>query len=62
MRNDDYWGDDGPWVDEIEFLGIQDATTRFNALLSGDIDVVGGLDPKGQDLIERRDDLEIITA
>ena len=62
VRNDDYWGDDGPWVDEIEFLGIQDATTRFNALLSGDIDVVGGLDPKGQDLIERRDDLEIITA
>jgi len=61
-RNDDYWSDEGPWVDEIEFLGIADPTTRLNALLSGDIDLLGGLDPKGLELIERREDVDLITA
>jgi len=61
-RNDDYWADEGPYVDEIEFIGIQDPTTRLNALLSGDIDLLGGLDPLALDLIERRDDVALITA
>lgn len=23
-RNEDYWEDDGPWVDKLEFIGIAD--------------------------------------
>ena len=60
-RNDDYWGDDGPWLDEIEYLSMGDVTARINALLSGEIQVLGGLDPKAVDLIERRDDVAVMT-
>lgn len=62
VRNDNYWRDDGPWVDEIEFIGIGDITARVNALLSGDINVLMYLDPKAVPLIERRDDVALLTA
>ena len=61
-RNDNYWGDDGPWVDEIEFIGIGDTTARVNALLSGDINVLLYLDPKAVSLIDKRDDVEVVAA
>ena len=61
-RNDNYWRDDGPWVDEIEFVGIGDITARINALLSGDINVLLYLDPKAVSLIERRDDVKVVAA
>jgi len=59
-RNDNYWGDDGPWVDEIEFVGIGDITNRVNALLSGDINVLLELDPKAVDLIDRNKNVELV--
>jgi len=52
-RNPNYWGSDGPYVDEIEYIGIGDPTARVNALLSGDIDLMMDLDPKTAALIER---------
>ena len=61
-RNDDYWGDDGPWVDEIEVIGIGDITARVNALLSGDINVMLELDPKAVRLIERNPSVDLIQA
>ncbi len=61
-RNDDYWGSDGPWVDEIEFLGIGDITQRVNALLSGDINVLLELDPKAVDLVERNDRVDLVRT
>ncbi len=51
-RNDHYWGEGGPWVDEIEVVGIGDLTARVNALISGDINVMIELDPKAVDLIK----------
>ncbi len=51
-RNDNYWGSDGPYVDELEVIGIGDITARVNALLSGDINVMLELDPKAVKLIE----------
>ncbi len=61
-RNDDYWGDDGPWVDEIEFVGIGDITNRVNALLSGDINVLLELDPKAVELIDRNKNVDLVHA
>ena len=61
-RNDDYWGNDGPWLDEIEYISLGDPTARLNALLSGEIQVLGGLDPTAAELIERRDDVEVLTV
>ena len=58
-RNDNYWRSDGPWVDEIEVVGIGDITARVNALLSGDINVMLELDPKAVGLIEKSDRVDL---
>jgi peptide/nickel transport system substrate-binding protein len=62
VRNDNYWRDDGPWVDEIEFIGIGDLTARTNALLSSDINVLMYLDPKAVALVEQRDETRVLAA
>ncbi len=45
-RNEGYWNDGRPYIDEIELFGITDSVARTNALLSGDVDMIGNLDPK----------------
>ncbi len=49
--NENYWGE-GPYVDELEFIGIPDNTARINALIAGDINVLLQLDQKATRLIE----------
>ena len=61
-RNDNYWRSDGPWVDEIEVVGIGDITARVNALLSGDINVMLELDPKAVSLIEKSDRVDLVRT
>ena len=61
-RNDNYWRSDGPWVDEIEVVGIGDITARVNALLSGDINVMLELDPKAVGLIEKSERVDLIRT
>jgi peptide/nickel transport system substrate-binding protein len=61
-RNDNYWGSDGPWVDEIEVVGIGDISARVNALLSGDINVMLELDPKSVSLIESNNRTNLIRT
>ncbi|MCR9125118.1 MAG: ABC transporter substrate-binding protein [Rhodobacteraceae bacterium] len=52
VRNENYWADDGPYVDDLEFIGIADNTARINALIAGDINVLLQLDQKATRLIE----------
>jgi peptide/nickel transport system substrate-binding protein len=61
-RNVDYWADDGPYVDEIEMVGVGDITARVNALISGDINVLLYLDPKAVGLIEASPSTEVLRA
>jgi len=51
-RNENYWGSDGPYVDELEFIGIADNTARINALIAGDINVLLQLDQKATRVIK----------
>lgn len=51
-RNENYWGEDGPYVDELEFVGIGDSNARINALIAGDINLLMQLDQKATKLIE----------
>src|SRR6266851_151089 len=44
-RNPNYWKSDRAHVEEIEFFGIQDNAARLNALLAGDVHMMGQLDP-----------------
>ncbi|MBS1879170.1 MAG: ABC transporter substrate-binding protein [Actinobacteria bacterium] len=43
VKNADYWQSGLPYVDSLECLSIDDETARLNALLSGQVDAVGGL-------------------
>jgi peptide/nickel transport system substrate-binding protein len=61
-KNPNYWGPGGPYVDEIEYIGIGDPTARFNALLSGDIDLLVDLDPKTVPLIKRNKNTTLLQA
>lgn len=50
-RNEDYWRE-GANADELEIFAITDKVARTSALLSGDIDLMQGLDPKAIPQIE----------
>jgi peptide/nickel transport system substrate-binding protein len=50
-RNEDYWRE-GPNVDEIEILAITDKIARTSAFLTGEIDLMMGLDPKAIEQVE----------
>ena len=43
-RWENYWRDGMPYLDEVEYIVIDDNTARVNALLSNQIDVAGVLD------------------
>jgi peptide/nickel transport system substrate-binding protein len=46
VRNPNYWQQGRPYLDEVEFIGIPDEQARVNALLSGDIQLAAGMDPR----------------
>lgn len=46
VRNEGYWKPGRPYLDEIEFVGIGDESARVNALLSGQLDLVGSINPR----------------
>jgi peptide/nickel transport system substrate-binding protein len=43
VRNEDYWDEGKPYVDEWEDISIDDNTARLNALLDGQIDMMSQL-------------------
>jgi peptide/nickel transport system substrate-binding protein len=45
-KNENYWQPGKPYLDEIELIGISDETSRVNALLSGDVQLVMALNPR----------------
>lgn len=46
VRNENYWKTGRPYLDEIELIGIADESSRVNALLSGDVQLVIAVDPR----------------
>lgn len=46
VRNEHYWRSPGPYLDQIEFFAIADDTARVNALLSGDVALIGSINPR----------------
>ena len=45
-RNTHYWKPNKPYLDEIELVGIADESSRVNALLSGDVQLINAVDPR----------------
>lgn len=58
VRNDNYFKGDVN-LDEIESFAITDAVSRVNALVSGDVHMAGGIDPKAIKQIEAEDGIEM---
>jgi peptide/nickel transport system substrate-binding protein len=52
VRNENYWKPNRPYLDEIEFLGIPDESARVNALLAGQVDLIGTVDPRSVERIK----------
>jgi peptide/nickel transport system substrate-binding protein len=46
VANKDYWKPGKPYLDEIEYFAIPDDAARVNALLSGDVDLINGINPR----------------
>ncbi|SFR51262.1 ABC transporter substrate-binding protein [Halogeometricum limi] len=44
--NPDYWGDPKPNLDEIEFVPVEEATTRVTTLKNGENDIIEEIPPK----------------
>ena len=59
VANGDYWGDGGPYVEEMEIFGITDTEARLNALLAGNVDMIGNLSPKNIPEVEANSGLEV---
>ncbi len=52
VRNENYWKQGaGPYIDEIEFFGIPDEGARVNALLAGDVHLIGNIKPASTKLV-----------
>ncbi|MGI9425458.1 MAG: ABC transporter substrate-binding protein [Hyphomicrobiaceae bacterium] len=57
VRNDDYWG--GPAnLEEVEIFAITDTAARLNALLAGNVDMIGNLSPKNIPEVESNPNVE----
>jgi peptide/nickel transport system substrate-binding protein len=52
VRNDEYFKSGKPYVDEVEHIGITDDAARINALLSGDVQLAGGINPRSAKQIQ----------
>lgn len=51
VRNDNYWKPNRPYLDEIEMVGIADASARVNGLLAGQLDLVVAVGPRSIDRV-----------
>ena len=62
VRNEDYWEEGKPYLDEMIYLNIKEAATRAEALKNGDVDVVYQLEPQSVADIEAHPDTTVIKA
>ena len=52
VRNGEYWIPDRPRLDRVELMAIPDEVGRVNALLSGDVHMINGVNPRSVRRIE----------
>lgn len=55
---ENYWGE-GPYVDEIEYFAIPEDIRRINALVTGEVDIIGDLPTHSARQVEAADNLEV---
>ena len=58
-RFENYWDNNGPYLDELETYGITDSVSRLNAFLAGDVDIIDNLPPASIETVQATDGREI---
>ncbi len=58
-RNPSYWKSGRAWFDEVELINISDLAARMNAVVSGQVDVIGAPDIKTLALLQRNKDIVV---
>lgn len=62
-RFDGYWdSDNGPYLDELELFAITDGVARVNALISGDVQMIGNLNPKSIPQVKSAAGVEVFAV
>ena len=57
-----HYKDDACWFDEIEAIGINDASARMNALMTNQVDAVNRVDFKTEALLKRNPNVKIFEV
>lgn len=60
-KNEDYWLEGYPKLNQVIFRTIPDNSARLNALLSGEVDMIDGVDPGSIAQVEADKNLQLIT-
>ena len=61
-RNASYFKQGRPYLDELEFFGIQDGVARVNALVSGNVQAITNLPPSAIDEVKSRPELALLAT
>lgn len=61
-RNPHYWGDEGPYLDEIELLNFNDTDALINALLSSQVDAVAQIPAALSEVIASDERMRILES
>ena len=61
-KNPNYFKEGAGHFDSMEMLALLDATARQNAILNGEVDAIGRVDPKTVNLLARAPNLNILES
>lgn len=60
-KNEDYRLEGYPKLDQVIIRAIPDNSARMNALISGEVDMIDGVDPENAQQIESDENLQLLT-
>ncbi|AMQ05509.1 ABC transporter substrate-binding protein [Sporosarcina psychrophila] len=58
--NENYYIEGQPLLDKIIFTVLPDNSARLNGLLSGEVDIIDGMNPSDADTVEANDSLKLV--
>ncbi|WP_245579729.1 ABC transporter substrate-binding protein [Brevibacterium album] len=62
VRNPHYWGDEGPYLDEVSLLNFNDTDALINALLSNQVDAIAQIPPALVEVIGADERINILDS
>lgn len=61
-RDDDYWGEETPLIEELEFVTVQEPTTRVTELRNDEVNIANNIPPDNWPVVEGIDDASIVSG